>query len=177
MIKKYLSLIISILFVVTIVFALWLFPPATPVIGIGFFLFGLAVTISAIFKRQRRAYLQDKITHGVFMRNIFVEIIGILLAMVPRRFAWGIHPSDRNCTNHEQTYQTRHRHLNWSAGWGRRWHSFHKNLETDDNNKPLIVKLMILLSLFFFNGLRCFRLVWLALFIHQRRDAGQFQSR
>lgn len=81
MIKKYLFLIISILLILALVFTLWHFPSATPAIGIGFFLFGLAVAVSAIFKKQRVAYLQDKITHGVFVRNVLADTIGILLAM------------------------------------------------------------------------------------------------
>jgi len=71
----------SILFLTLFVITLWQFPFAITVLSITFLLFGLAAAISSIFKKHRDAYCQDKITRGVFIRNVFLEIFGILLAM------------------------------------------------------------------------------------------------
>lgn len=60
---------------------LWKIPVATPILAIAIVIFSLATAILTVFKKNRKAYLQGKITRGVFARNILVEILGILLAM------------------------------------------------------------------------------------------------
>ena len=78
--KKYLP-IISIILLPVILFFLWRYPFAITVFGIAFLLFSLAVATASIFKKHREACLQGKITRGIFARNVFFEIFGILLAM------------------------------------------------------------------------------------------------
>lgn len=78
--KKHLTLM-SILFLPLFVIVLWQFPFATPILGITFLLFSLALAISSVFKKHRDAYHQGKITRGVFMRNVFLEIFCILFTM------------------------------------------------------------------------------------------------
>ena len=78
--KKYLPIIFVTLLLAIIIF-LWQYPSFTSALGIAFLLFSLAAAISSIFKKQREAYLQSKITRGAFMRNVLLEIFGILLAM------------------------------------------------------------------------------------------------
>lgn len=60
---------------------LWKIPVATPILAIAIVIFSLATAILTVFKKNRKAYLQGKITRGVFARNILVEILGVLLAM------------------------------------------------------------------------------------------------
>jgi hypothetical protein len=76
--KQYFLLI---LLFMSMVVALWKFPLATPIIAIAFLLVGVVVAISAIIKKHRESYHQGKITLGVFVRNVSVEVLGILLAV------------------------------------------------------------------------------------------------
>lgn len=78
--KKYIKLLPILIMVVTLLL-LWKIPVATPILAIAIVIFSLATAILTVFKKNRKAYLQGKITHGVFARNILVEILGILLAM------------------------------------------------------------------------------------------------
>ena len=47
-----------------------------------FFIFIILLAVVSLFKKHRTSYLQGKITHSVILRNIFLDIFGILLAMV-----------------------------------------------------------------------------------------------
>lgn len=78
--KKYIKLLPILIMVVTLLL-LWKIPVATPILAIAIVIFSLATAILTVFKKNRKAYLQGKITRGVFARNILVEILGILLAM------------------------------------------------------------------------------------------------
>jgi len=78
--KKYLP-IISISLLPILLFFLWQYPSTIPVFGIAFLLFSLAVAVSSIFKKQREAYLQGKVTRGIFARNVILETFGILLTL------------------------------------------------------------------------------------------------
>ena len=69
------------LFFIVMVISMWFFPSAISIIGIACLLLSLAAAFSSIFKKQREAYRQGKITRAVFMRNVLFEIFGILLAM------------------------------------------------------------------------------------------------
>ena len=42
----------------------------------------LAIAISSIFKKHKKTYLEGKITRGNLIRNVSLEILGILLAMI-----------------------------------------------------------------------------------------------
>ena len=44
--------------------------------------FCVANAVVSFFKKHRTSYLQGKITRSVFLRNIFLDILAILLAMV-----------------------------------------------------------------------------------------------
>lgn len=61
---------------------LWQFPTAINAIFVAILAISLTTAILVIFKKQREAYLQGKISRGVFVRATFLEIIGILLAMI-----------------------------------------------------------------------------------------------
>jgi hypothetical protein len=52
--KKY-STLLSVVFLLAIFISLSLFPSATPVLGIVFLLFSLAIAISSIFKKHKQA--------------------------------------------------------------------------------------------------------------------------
>lgn len=78
--KKYIKLLPVLIMVVTLLL-LWKIPVATPILAIAIVIFSLATAILTVFKKNRKAYLQSRITRGVFARNILVEILGVLLAM------------------------------------------------------------------------------------------------
>ncbi|MCC6299447.1 MAG: hypothetical protein IT314_09115 [Anaerolineales bacterium] len=61
---------------------IWLFPSVALMFSVAFLFFSLAVASVSIFKNHREAYLQGKITRGVFMRNVVLEMVGILLAII-----------------------------------------------------------------------------------------------
>ncbi len=78
--KNYLQFI-SCSFLILIVIAFWKFPLSAPVLVIAFFLVSLMTAAWLIVKKHRKAYLEGKITRGIFVRNAAFEILGILLAM------------------------------------------------------------------------------------------------
>ena len=78
--KKYIKFLPILIMVVTLLL-LWKIPVATPILAIAIVIFSLATAILTVFKKNRKAYLQSRITRGVFARNILVEILGVLLAM------------------------------------------------------------------------------------------------
>jgi len=51
-------------------------------LGAIFLLFSLVMTSSAIVDKHRRAYLHNQITRSIFLRNVVLEIMGIVLAMI-----------------------------------------------------------------------------------------------
>ncbi|MCC6298616.1 MAG: hypothetical protein IT314_04920 [Anaerolineales bacterium] len=73
--------LIGFLLLAMMIISLWLFPSAAPILAIVFLLFSFAIAVVSIFKKHREIYLQGKITRGMFVRNVSVEILGILLAM------------------------------------------------------------------------------------------------
>ncbi len=60
----------------------WLFPSATPALAAAVLLFSLGIAIFVVLKKHRTAYLQGQIAHWTFVRNIFLDLFGILLAVV-----------------------------------------------------------------------------------------------
>lgn len=76
------STMMSILFLLAILISVWQFPSAGLILGVILLLFSLFIASSAIVEKHRKAYLQGKITRGVFVRNTVVEIFGILLAVI-----------------------------------------------------------------------------------------------
>ena len=78
--KNYRTLISVALLLVVLFFA-WLFPVAGLILGVTFLLFSLIIASLAVIGKHREAYRQGQITRAIFIRNIFVEILGVLIAM------------------------------------------------------------------------------------------------
>jgi len=60
---------------------LWQVPTTMHAISVILLSVSLTIAFSFTIKKHRGAYLQNKITRDVFVRNVLVEIFGILLAM------------------------------------------------------------------------------------------------
>jgi FtsH-binding integral membrane protein len=60
---------------------IWQFPFLAPELGITCLVFSLILVISAVFKKQKEAYLQGKISRRGFIRNVLLEIIGLIFVM------------------------------------------------------------------------------------------------
>lgn len=73
---------VGFLLLIAMVISLWLFPSVMPVLSITLLLVSLGAAILFIIKKQREAYLEVKITRTIFVRNISLEILGVLLAMI-----------------------------------------------------------------------------------------------
>ena len=67
---------------VILVISLWFFPSATPIFGIAILLVSLGVAILFIIKKHRKAYFDSKLTRTIFVRNVSLEIFGILIATI-----------------------------------------------------------------------------------------------
>lgn len=57
------------------------FGQSTSAVLAQYILIGLVISIIFMAQRNWKTYLQGKITRSVFMRNVILEIFGILLAM------------------------------------------------------------------------------------------------
>ena len=75
------SIVISIFLLLAFIALAGLFPSVSLMLSVTFLLFSFCVASSTIMKKNREAYLQDKITRSMFVRNTSLEIFGILLAM------------------------------------------------------------------------------------------------
>ncbi len=62
--------------------SMWFLPSATPVLGIILILFSLSLAFFSIFRKHHTAYLQGKLTRAAFLRNILLDMFGIVLAVV-----------------------------------------------------------------------------------------------
>ena len=82
LLKKYMSLI-SLLALLVV---LSQFPTTMHTISDILLSVSLTIAFSLTIKKYRAAYLQNKITRSVFVRNVLVEIFGILLAMALAAF-------------------------------------------------------------------------------------------
>lgn len=67
--------------VLVLIVVLWKHPVAIEVISGFLLLVGLVIASVSVFKKHRDTYHQGKITRGVLVRNVSVEIFGILIAM------------------------------------------------------------------------------------------------
>ena len=65
----------------TLLVLAWRFPAAGLKLGIVFLLFSMVTASLAALEGHKKAYRAGIITRGVFIRNAFLEITGILLAM------------------------------------------------------------------------------------------------
>lgn len=79
--KKY-STIISLLLLLGVLVVAWLFPSTGALLGMIFVVISFVTTSFAVFEKHRKAYLQARITRIVFIRNVFFDLTGILLAIV-----------------------------------------------------------------------------------------------
>jgi hypothetical protein len=79
--RKYSTPILFCLLPALLVLA-WLFPSTGLLLGIIFLLLSFFIASFAVLEKHKEAYRQGKITRGLFIRNTFLEITGILLAMV-----------------------------------------------------------------------------------------------
>ena len=77
--KKY-STLISLLLVLLLLVAAWFYPSLGLVLGTALLVLTLALACISVVKKHRKSYLQGEITYSVFMRNVALEISGILLA-------------------------------------------------------------------------------------------------
>ena len=80
--KHSLSIIVSLLIILTLVAVTWMIPAAGRILWIILLLYGLAITSYMIVKKHREEYLQGNISRAIFVRNVFLEITGVLLTMI-----------------------------------------------------------------------------------------------
>lgn len=73
---------IPFLLILVLLLSMWLLPSATPVLAIVLIVLSLALTFFTIFGKHRTAYLQGKLTRAAFLCNTFLDMFGILLAVV-----------------------------------------------------------------------------------------------
>jgi hypothetical protein len=79
--RKY-ALIIPVLLFLMLLILVWLFPSYGSVITILFLFCGFVLASFPVVESHRQAYLQDKISRGVYVRTVFLHITGILLAFI-----------------------------------------------------------------------------------------------
>ena len=71
------------IFLVLAFFALaWPFPSEGLMLGAAFLLLNLLIVSVVVFQKHKEMYLQGKISRSMFLRNVLVEITGIVLVMV-----------------------------------------------------------------------------------------------
>ena len=80
-VKKY-STIISILLVLLLFMIAWLYPSTGLILGVIFLVVTLVMACIGVIQKHRKSYLQGETTYFVYMRNVALEISGILLAML-----------------------------------------------------------------------------------------------
>ncbi len=77
--KKYSTIIASLLLLLLFVVA-WFNPALGLVLGTIVLVLSLVMACIAVVQRHRKSYLEAEITYFIFMRNVALEISGILLA-------------------------------------------------------------------------------------------------
>lgn len=77
--KKY-STIISLLLVLLLFVVAWFYPSLGLILGTILLVLTLAVACISVVKKHRKSYLQGEITYLIFLRNVTLEISGILVA-------------------------------------------------------------------------------------------------
>jgi len=80
--KHTLSIIISLLIILALVVVTWVVPAAGRILWVILLLSGLTISSYMIVKKHREEYLQGNISRVIFVRNVFLEITGVLLTMV-----------------------------------------------------------------------------------------------
>ncbi|MBN2118139.1 MAG: hypothetical protein JW730_16300 [Anaerolineales bacterium] len=75
-------ILITILFLVVFALSAWKFPSAAPLIGMIFLCSSLGIAIFSIVVKHRSAYGEGRLTRFAFLRNVFLDVSGVLLAVV-----------------------------------------------------------------------------------------------
>ena len=83
--KKY-STIVSLLLVLLLFVVAWFYPSVGLILGTILLFLALAMAWITVIQKHRKSYLQGEITYFVLMRNVALEITGILLAMICAAF-------------------------------------------------------------------------------------------
>lgn len=73
--------LVPFLLILVLILSVFLFPIATPTLGIGLIVISLSIALFSIFRKHRTAYQQGRLTRATFVRNTFLDVFGILLAM------------------------------------------------------------------------------------------------
>jgi MFS family permease len=79
--RKY-SMIISVLLFLSLLICIWLFPSFGLIFTILFILCGFVLASFPVIEKHRQAYLQGKISRGIYVRNILFDVAGILLTLI-----------------------------------------------------------------------------------------------
>jgi hypothetical protein len=79
--KKHFVLI-TILFIVSLAISAWEFPAVAPAIGVALLVFSLGIAISSSLTKHKAAYHAGKLTRFAVIRNVFLDILGILPATI-----------------------------------------------------------------------------------------------
>lgn len=74
--------LITFLFVLVLTLSMLLLPSATPVLGIAMIVISLSFAFFSVFRKHRATYLQGRLTRVALARNTFLDMFGILLAVV-----------------------------------------------------------------------------------------------
>ena len=69
------------LLILVLLLAMWLLPSATSALGIALIVTSLSLAVFTIFGKHRTAYRQGKLTRSAFLRNMLLDVSGILLAV------------------------------------------------------------------------------------------------
>ena len=74
--------LIPVSLILVLMLSAWLLPSAMPVLGIAIIVISLSIAFFSVFRKHRMAYRQGSLTRAAFLRNTFLDIFGILLAVV-----------------------------------------------------------------------------------------------
>jgi ABC-type transport system involved in cytochrome bd biosynthesis fused ATPase/permease subunit len=80
LLRKY-PTISLVLFLIILLILAWLFPPLGLLLGVIFLLFTLVIASFTIVRKHEEAYHRGEISRIVFIRNVILEILGILFTM------------------------------------------------------------------------------------------------
>lgn len=73
--------LIPFLLLLVLLLSMWLLPSATSVLGIALIAISLSIAVFSILRKHRTAYLQGRLTRAALVRNTFLDVSGILLAV------------------------------------------------------------------------------------------------
>jgi hypothetical protein len=79
--RKY-AIIIAVLLFLSLLICVRLFPSSGLILTIIFLILGFVLASLPVVEKHRQAYLQGKISRGVYTRNILFDMTGVLLALI-----------------------------------------------------------------------------------------------